>query len=82
MTQIHADLSGEGGSAHFNLGAGASAVEVGTPIHDKVTVTSHTIPPSNLIGTITVKRFNNGTCASTAAATAVYKTNPGLGELP
>src|SRR5688572_2393149 len=70
VTQVHANLGA--GQEHFNLGGGLSAVEAGTEIHDRAVVTSHTTPPSDLGGSITASRYDNGTCAGVAAETATF----------
>ena len=58
VTDIHADLS-PGGSAHTSLGQ-SGAVEVGTEVHDQVTVSSNNGTP--LTGTMDFRRFKTGTC--------------------
>ena len=56
-TEIHKVVGNDG---HANLGDGASTVEVGTAIHDKVVIASAS--NSNLTGTITLERFATGDC--------------------
>ncbi len=71
-TEIHAVI---GDDEHVNLGDGASAVEVGTSVHDKVVVASSS--GDELTGTITLERFTNGTCTGPADATATWDANGG-----
>jgi hypothetical protein len=71
VTDVHANLGT--GQEHTSLGGGLSAVEVGTEIHDKAVLTSKTLPASNLTGTITANRYDNGACTGTPADTETFQ---------
>ena len=68
VTEIHGR---EGHTGDLQGGA----VEVGTEFHDQVEVSSNS--GYDLIGTITLNQFDNGTCSGGAAATLTYTATGG-----
>ena len=76
VTDIHANL---GGNAHTSLGQ-SGAVEVGTQVHDKVTVSSNN--GTALTGTMDFRRFNTGICAAPIGEEQLNVDVPGRPDEP
>jgi hypothetical protein len=72
-TDIHAAI---GGNAHHSLGQ-SGVVEVGTQVHDQVTVSSNTIQPQPLLGSMDFRRYSTGNCQGTPVAEQLNVDVPG-----